>query len=191
MSSSSSRRLAALGAVLPAGTTITGSFSTSTPFYTINMFDPAQAATTEGLISVPSRPGNRASSNAVSLNDGVAEFETTIGDNFCASRVSVDVTAAGLVTYAVRFVSPFCNWGLESPVITLASPAFSGCSLAAVTSTFAAQGRSGGPKKYDNSVTGSVEGNVLTLKAPWLSFREGYAADRASLSAAWQLDCRR
>lgn len=152
------------------------------------MFDPAADATTGGDIRVPAGVGNSVSPNNVLINDTQTEFATLFGSG--SSRASVDVNTAGLITYAVQFGSASSNYRLQNPVITLASDAFSGCSLTAVNSTFPPQGTDppSGQQVYNNTVTGSLVGNVLRLTAAWLSCRQNYPNDKLFLTASWKLE---
>lgn len=170
----------------PPGATINGSFVLSNP--STNYFDPDQVAASGGFFSVPSGVGNSAGPNNVAIKDDTApEFATVVVPVAgCAFDISVDVTRAGLVTYSVQFQrSPSCDNYLASPAITLVSPAFSGCSLRELPgSTFPAQG--GG--NYNNTVTGRLQGDAVSLTAEYLSYNAQSGLDSTSLSASWQLE---
>jgi hypothetical protein len=90
------------------------------------------------------------------------------------------------VAYSVEFGKGCVGTVFNDLLITLVSAAFSGCSLTAGPSNFPLQGISYG---RNNTVTGSLVGNVLSLAAEWLSFNPSVSSDSTSLTASWQLQC--
>lgn len=102
--------------VFPPGTTIDGSFTLevelgrSSRELSRNLFDPTQADESVPEFEVPAGAGNSVSPNNVVVTAAGTEFATTLKPATEAeTRVAVDVTPAGLVTYSVP-VDEFCSW---------------------------------------------------------------------------------
>jgi hypothetical protein len=108
------------------------------------------------------------------------------GDD-CETSANVSITRSGLVTYSVEFAASCAGISYSSPLITLVSAAFNGCSLSAGPSDCPQQGNMG--MDYNSTVTGSLVGSSLSLAAEWLSCVLTFPNDTNTLSASWQLQC--
>jgi len=157
--------LASLG--FPPGTTINGSFESPT-LPGVNLF---VSNSNPPYLQVPAGSGNSNGPNNVEISGGTApEFATTLGGGYpFRFDASVNVNLTGLVTYSVQ-------WGLQGPSgftlvrpnITLISGAFLGCRLSpAGPNTFPAG--TGGGGQFNNTVTGSLQSNMLQLMAAFLA----------------------